>query len=339
MSDPAPRSISGQPSRTSILVAAARALGARDPDEKVRNPDHLAERLLGAEELAMIDGHPLSHALHRDYWEAVGNMETFGLVWMMLVRTRLIDDALRRAVEGGARQVVILGAGFDTRPYRLAELLRDCRVIELDSPATQEHKKKRVAEALGSGPHNVVHVSVDFARESLAHALDRAGHRADEKTFYIWEGVTMYLPEASVRETLRTIAAHSNAGGSLVLDFANSGVIEMMKSSPQGMMQMAAGWGEPFIFGVPGKNGDEFFRELGFTPREILALWSEELVQRYTLRSDGTRFGMHLYRDPEQAAAMQKRMEEARKRAAEAEANGAVLPNYFLAELSIPGRA
>lgn len=335
MSDPAAGHMSGQPSRTSILVAAARALGARDPDAKVRNPDHLAERLLGPEELAMIDGHPLSRALSQDYWDAIRDMQTFGLVWMMLVRTRFIEDALRHAVANGVRQVVVLGAGFDSRAYRLADLLRDCRVIELDSPATQERKKKRVTTVLGPGPHNVVHVSVDFARESLGHALDRAGHRSDEKTFYVWEGVTMYLPEAGVRETLRTIAAHSRAGGSLVLDYQNSAALDMIQNSSQGMTQMVAGWGEPFIFGVPGKDGTDFFRELGFEPSEVLALFSEELVQRYAIRSDGTRYGMHLYRDPAQAAAMQQRMEEARKRAAEAEANGTVLPNYFLAELEI----
>jgi len=82
----------GLPSRTSILTAAARAFGSREPDVSVRNPDWVAERLIGPDELALIAEHPISKALGRDFQDAIYDPEVFGFVWLMLVRTRFIDE-------------------------------------------------------------------------------------------------------------------------------------------------------------------------------------------------------------------------------------------------------
>src|SRR5919198_44744 len=108
----------GQPSRTSIVVAALRAFGAREPDPAVRNPDWLAERLIGPDDLQLIREHPISQALRDDYHKGRENREVAGMSNLMLVRTRFIDDRMKRALDEGATQVVILGAGFDTRAYR-----------------------------------------------------------------------------------------------------------------------------------------------------------------------------------------------------------------------------
>src|SRR5204862_3854394 len=115
----------GLPSRTSILTAAARAFGSREPDASVRNPDWAADKLIGPSELALITEHPLSTALDRDFHDAIHDPDIFGFAWLMLVRTRFIDELMERAVRNGATQLVILGAGFDTRAHRFAELLKD----------------------------------------------------------------------------------------------------------------------------------------------------------------------------------------------------------------------
>jgi methyltransferase (TIGR00027 family) len=129
---------SGLPSRTSILVAAARAFGFRDPDEGVRNPDWIADRLIGPDELALISDHPFGKGLLQDYPEAIQNPFVAGFAGQMILRTRFIDAALLRAVKNSATQIVILGAGFDSRAYRFRELLKDCRVFEVDAEPTQE---------------------------------------------------------------------------------------------------------------------------------------------------------------------------------------------------------
>src|SRR6266849_850886 len=108
----------GLPSRTSILTAAARAFGSREPDVSVRNPDWVADRLIGAAELALIADHPISKSFDRNFQDAISDPDVFGFTWLMLLRTRFIDELMERAVRSGAKQLVILDAGFDTRAHR-----------------------------------------------------------------------------------------------------------------------------------------------------------------------------------------------------------------------------
>lgn len=122
----------GLPSRTAVITAAARAIATHDPDPSVRNPDWLAEHLLGSSERRLLAGTPWSEALDGDYRGIAQNPEVDTLVRSMLVRTRFIDERLRDAVKNGAAQIVVLGAGFDSRAYRLRELLQRARVFELD---------------------------------------------------------------------------------------------------------------------------------------------------------------------------------------------------------------
>src|ERR1039457_1740902 len=290
------------PSRSSILVAAARAFGSREPDQTIRNPDLLADRLIGPDELVLLGDHPLAKALEQDCAEASQILAVVGFAWLMLLRTRFIDDALERAIKNGATQVVILGAGFDTRAYRFQELLKDCKVFEVDAAPTQEYKRRRVAMVLPDLPQNLIHVKVDFAKDDLGNALRTAGLKQNEKTFYIWEGVTMYLPDESVRKTLQTLASLSVPGSSVVLDYVNSLGIELGKFTPQGAGGLPASWGEPWIFGVPGANGSEFFHELGFDPGVPVVINDPDLVKRDLVGKDGVTYGAHVFEKARAAA-------------------------------------
>jgi methyltransferase (TIGR00027 family) len=308
---------SAMPSRTSILVAAARAFGSRDPDESLRNSDLLADKFIGPAELALISEHPLSKMREREYADASQDPAIVFLVWFILARTRFIDEKLRRAVENGAKQVVILGAGFDTRAYRLGELLQSCRVIEVDTQRTQEYKKQRVHDAMVDVPANLTYASCDFAGDSLREVLRTAGYKADTKTFYIWEGVSMYLPEESVRRMLRMIATESVTGSSLVLDYANRIGIEIGAKFPQGVAAMATAWGEPWLFGVPGgTDGCVFFRELGFDPGEPLSSSNLPGMMQYSCGKDGQIYG----------AAVFRKMQEAQERAKAGNGNAQLMP-------------
>ena len=125
------------PSKTCLYVAAGRALGAREPDESIRNPDFLAERLLGPAERAMVADQAVVQALELDFTEAIKNIEALSSAIMMIIRTRFIEERLDHAIRDGVSQLVILGAGFDTRAYRLTELLKAVQVFEVDQPSTQ----------------------------------------------------------------------------------------------------------------------------------------------------------------------------------------------------------
>src|SRR5262245_17305878 len=282
----------GQPSRTSITVAALRAFGAREPDPAVRNPDWLAERLIGQSQLALIKDHPVAAASQKDYREARRNREVSGMANLLLIRTRFIDDHLRGAIEDGCSQVVILGAGFDTRAYRFTDLLKNKLVIEVDYQSTQEIKRQRLADASISIPPNLRFAQIDFQRERLPDVLQAAGYRPGEKTFFIWEGVSMYLSEDAVRKTLRTIAETSARGSSLVMDFAESAMLEMLAKFPNlPQHKWTTAWGEPWIFGIPDMREKDFFRDCGFELLEVLSFFGRDAAKRYLTRADGTSLG------------------------------------------------
>jgi methyltransferase (TIGR00027 family) len=278
-------------------VAAGRALGAREPDESVRNPDYLAERLLGPEERAMVADQPVVQALEQDFADLHQNPEALGSVVMMIVRTRFIEERLEHAIHDGVSQVVILGAGFDTRAYRLSELLKAARVFEVDQPSTQDYKKRRVREAGIEVPPNLTYVAVDFRRDKLGEILKAAGYDSSQKTFFIWEGVTMYLPEEAVEETLRWVAAQAPAS-TIIFDFVGAMVIKFLASVDLTKLPEAARQaigrlqkltaGEPWIFGLPDAGEREFLAKLGLELREVLPISGEEAMKRFLTRSDGT---------------------------------------------------
>jgi methyltransferase (TIGR00027 family) len=280
------------PSRTSIVVAALRAFGAREPDPKVRNPDLLAERLLTPAELDLITEHPIAAALKEDYQKARRVREVSGMSNLLLVRTRYIDERMQHALDEGATQVVILGAGFDTRAYRFREQLRGKKIFEVDYQSTQAFKKRRLIDVFGALPEHVRFVQIDFKRDKLRDVLAAAGYESREKTFFIWEGVSMYLSEDAVRETLRTISTDSAKGSLLVMDFAERSMIDMLQKFPElSQHNYTTHWGEPWIFGIPDMREREFFLECGLTLREILSFFAPEAAKRYLTRSNGTRFG------------------------------------------------
>jgi methyltransferase (TIGR00027 family) len=273
------------------MVAAGRALGARVLDPAMRNPDVLAEKLLGPEELELIRDHPLAPALLGDP-EATPAFEAMGTALMMLVRTKFIDEKLAGAIQDGATQFVILGAGFDTRAIRFHELLKAARVFEVDSEATQQRKRQRVDAALGGAPSNLTYVTIDFNRDKLGDALRQAGYDPNRKTFFTWEGVSMYVAEEGVRETLRTIATQSAPGSSLVMDYCTKATLDFMARFPElGSSRFLAAWGEPWVFGVPDGAEKEFFAEAGLEPKEFFPVLGPEAIKRYLTKPDGTILG------------------------------------------------
>jgi methyltransferase (TIGR00027 family) len=347
MTQPSPGLGPGRPSRTSIMVAAGRAFGAREPDLSVRNPDWLAERFLGPDERELIREHPIAGALEQDYLQARQNAVVAGTANLMLARTRFVDERLQTALRGGATQVVILGAGFDTRAYRFQDLLKGKKVFEVDFHSTQEFKKRRVAEVLGTAPAHVAFVEIDFKRDALRDALVGAGFQPAEKTFFVWEGVSVYLAEEAVPTTLRAIATSSAPGSSLVMDYACQATIDVLARFPNHPQhQFTTDWGEPWIFGVPDNQEREFFRACGLELRESMSLVRGATLKRYLTRADGTRLGRGRMQSPAAASGQKSRLARA---AATAKTIGTLLPLiwlaltrrsqwYALAELVVPAR-
>jgi len=136
---------------------------------------------------------------------------------MIALRTAAIDSAVRDAIAVGATQLVILGAGYDGRAWRMPELA-GVKVFEVDHPATQADKRAHLSE-LPPPKGIVTFVSMNFETESLDTALQRAGHDRSTPTCWIWEGVVMYLRRDVMRATLASIAGRSARGSTLIVNY------------------------------------------------------------------------------------------------------------------------
>jgi methyltransferase (TIGR00027 family) len=197
-------------SRTAVLVCQGRA-AADGLIAAGRFADPTAMPLLRADEREPVqwvrDG-----ALPRQWRQRVDYETVRASAELIVPRTVAIDDAVR-AHPGP--QVVILGAGLDGRAWRMPELA-GAVVFEVDQPASQRDKRDRAAGLTGRPP---TFVPVDFRGERLDAALAAAGHRADQATTWIWEGVVPYLTEAEVATTVAHLAACSGPDSRLIVNF------------------------------------------------------------------------------------------------------------------------
>jgi methyltransferase (TIGR00027 family) len=166
-----------------------------------------------------------------------------------VARTRLIDDWVSAGVRDGARQVVILGAGFDSRAWRL-ETLAGVPVFEVDHPATSVEKRRRL-EAAGFDPERVALVGVDFTRDLLADALDRTALDTRQRTIVIWEGVTNYLSEHAVEAVLAWTGGLA-PGSLLAFTYVHARVLENPSAfaGAERILAAVARTGEAWTFAI-----------------------------------------------------------------------------------------
>jgi methyltransferase (TIGR00027 family) len=146
-----------------------------------------------------------------------------GLWVNMACRKHFIDDKLKEARDD-IDTVVILGAGLDTRAYRLTRQVR-IPVFEVDLPVNIARKAKTVRRVLGGPPLSVRLVALDFERDDLLTSLAEHGYRTDYRAFFVCEGVTQYLTEDGVRRTLEGLRAAA-PGSRLVFTYVRRDFID-----------------------------------------------------------------------------------------------------------------
>ena len=203
---------------------------------------------------------------------AIGRLATYflDLGWprtrsSAVVRTRLIDDLVRQAIRSGARQALLLGAGFDSRPYRLEEL-RGVPLFEVDHPSTQRAKRQRLQTHLGPLPGNVHFAPVDFEKDDLETTLMHAGFDTTVATVAVWEGVVSYLTPAAVDQSFRTLARILSEGSHLIFSYVHQGALDGSVAFREARRWKSSvrSSGEPFIFGFDPAGLADYLRPRGF---------------------------------------------------------------------------
>jgi methyltransferase (TIGR00027 family) len=239
-------------------VAALRALALYDTALATPCRDAYAEHFLQLKNKLLLKFSPKA-ALR-----AVIEKVSPGSYGFTIARTRHFDEALRNGLRAGVTQVVILGAGYDSRAFRFREALRGVHVFELDHPGTQARKLRMLLDAKTEIPTNVTFVGIDFAKQSFRNALPRHGFRPNAKTLFLWEGVSYYLPVEAVKDVLGFVAACA-PGSSIVFDYALQSFVDGDTSTYGGAA--VARWlkkiGEPFLFGLQPASAERFLAKCG----------------------------------------------------------------------------
>ncbi|HEX5725779.1 MAG TPA: class I SAM-dependent methyltransferase [Longimicrobiaceae bacterium] len=261
----APRAASGTALNVAMLRAAHLVVDGEPP---VLN-DTVVARLLGGDVEAQIRAHA----------DELQTPDLRGLRSAVVLRSRFAEDALMDAVEEGAEQYVLLGAGLDTFAYRQPPWARRLTLIEVDHPASQAAKRAVLAAAGIEIPPNVRFADIDFERETLSHGLARCGVHTAKRTFFSWLGVTMYLTRDAIEATLRTVLSFPKRS-EIVFTFAHT------ESATSKLAEGSASAGEPWIsYFTPDELG-AMLRSLGFSDARFLS--REEAERRYYAnRADG----------------------------------------------------
>ncbi|HYF84260.1 MAG TPA: SAM-dependent methyltransferase [Clostridia bacterium] len=260
------------PSETALITASTRALAYYDEREEIRCGDKYAELFLTEDRKAAIKNP------HTREWIRKSAMPP-GLYEYIIARTAFIDDIFRNMLLKNISQIVILGAGYDSRALLFAENNNSTIIYELDAKPTQERKIKIIKENNFLIPDSVRYVPIDFESESLEKTLVEAGYNKNLKTLFIWEGVTFYLSEDAVNNVMASIRDNSPAESILCFDFQTY----LEESKDLVKTEIPA---EQIKFGIREGGITEFLNNRGF--KIIQHSTSADMEKRYLTLKDGS---------------------------------------------------
>jgi methyltransferase (TIGR00027 family) len=265
--------------KTGAIPAAIIAIEQHFPRGQRIMVDELADAILPGATRVVVRLTRL--AFVRDWFVKLVEKTSPGIWVLMTCRKRYIDEKIIEAA-GGIDAVVNLGAGFDTRAYRLLALA-NVPVWEIDQPENIELKRIQLQRALEVIPEHVTLVPIDFDREDLGGALSARGYAASQRTFFIWEAVTQYLTEAGVRATLEFLAKAA-PGSRLAFTYVCKDFLDGKATYGQNEVYKRFVATGIWLFGMDPDSVEAFLSHYGW--RMIEHLSYEELAQRY-VRSTG----------------------------------------------------
>jgi methyltransferase (TIGR00027 family) len=278
------RTIERKGSSTAGYTCFSRACATREEDERFRGPDYLAEIFLPPIPQILFNVPFLRKWLMR-------KMFPTGIHEYVLARTKLLDEVFLDALDRGFSQIVLLGAGMDTRALRFQDRNKGTTIFELDIDATQRYKRELYKRKKTALPDTLVFVSIDFNKQRLADVLTQAGYREGQQTLFLWEGVTMYLEPEAVDGTLAFIRNSAAEGSIVVFDYVRGSVLRRENTlyGEKGGYDRVARVGERWMFGIEDGAIEGFLAERGL---KLLSHYTpSDLEAAYLTAEDGMKFG------------------------------------------------
>ncbi|MFL7790974.1 MAG: class I SAM-dependent methyltransferase [Anaerolineae bacterium] len=278
------RKIEREGSSTAGYTCFSRACATRERDERFRGPDHLAEIFMPPIPNILLNVPFLRKLCMRKLFPT-------GIYEYVTARTRVFDEVFVDALERGLPQVVLLGAGMDTRALRFQDRNRGTTIFELDIEATQRYKREVLERKKIALPAELVFAPIDFNKQRLADVLAQAGYREGQQTLFLWEGVTMYLEAEAVDGTLAFIRSSAAVGSIIVFDYVRASVLRYENTlyGEKGIRGTVARAEEGWIFGIEDGAIEGFLAERGF--KLLSHYMPSDLEAAYLTAEDGTKFG------------------------------------------------
>jgi len=258
------RRIESKTSRTAEYTCLVRCLSYLEKREQYKSGDYVS--------LVIMNG-LIRQLLHFPFFRQLFiDRSPAGMYEYVIARTKYFDNAFKQALENGVEQILIFGAGFDSRGIRLCNSNRNVRIFELEAPATQSVKIRRYRQKGIKIPENLIFIPIDFDRESLSDRLLQAGFKKERKCLFILEGLTMYLQPESIDSTFRVIKHFAGAGSRVIFDYIYSSVLrhEHLYDGEQKLFDNVTASGERFCFGIEKGHEEEFLSIYGFRPEKVL---------------------------------------------------------------------
>jgi len=210
-----------------------------------------------------------------------------GAAAFIVGRERYIDDYLTAYLSAGLDQVVILGAGFDTRAFRIPGI-EHTRVFEIDQPATQAVKLARLSKVIDPLPAYVTFIPADLNTQPLGEVLRNGGYDAQGKTLFIWQGVIYFLTPEGVDRTLAFIAEHSGPDSAVIFDYIyNETLHDTTHGYGKALARAGKVSGEPYVFGSDRGQVGSFLAQRGFC--DVVDVPLEDVKSNYFTGSNAAR--------------------------------------------------
>lgn len=269
--------LGGRPSVTAEVVALARALEHLRPAGDRILEDPYAHLFLGRASKAALAAWRVNGPTAR-----LAKRLDPGALAFVPARHRYIDEQLSALLDEGAAQLLLLGAGYDSRAHRFAEQLAGRPVFEVDLAPISRRKAGIVHRHRAELPEvDLRRVEIDFEAQTLAEVLAPAGFEAGAVTFVVWEGVSMYLTRAAVKATLTALRDLCGSGSRLCMDVwhlvDDPGPLGTIRRSAPGALSLI---GEAVTFGIHPEEVGFFLERHGWTLVDVAT--SDALVERFT---------------------------------------------------------
>jgi methyltransferase (TIGR00027 family) len=278
-----------RPSETAILAAIVRAAHPLVDSKPWIFEDNFAAAFAGLDsDAAVLTAHSaVEQEFARFSTPAIAQHWMAGVRAAQMARTRYAEDELRKALERGVSQYVMVGAGLESFAYRQLDLMSELQVFEIDHPASQRKKQARLSELrIDVSPH-LHFVPVNLEKTSLRDGLRGTAFRPDQPAFFSWFGVIWYLTEPAVRQTLSDVVACAK-GSEIVFDYVVPGThLDEKERLVLPMIEaVAAAHGEPSRSNFEPGRMIALLKDVGFT--QVLDLAPEDVNALYMNdRADG----------------------------------------------------